>query len=100
MDLQNGYKVIYEKIADGERTFFASKHNGEAATQLGDAIKVGEYKLVFEKDGGIFGSVTGKVEDGKRIEAFDEVFIAANEPEAAAVIAEEDELKGDEGDEI
>ena len=74
MNLQNGYKVIYEKIADGERTFFADKLDGTTATQLGETIKVGEYKLVFEKDGGIFGSVTGKVADGKRIEAFDKVF--------------------------
>jgi hypothetical protein len=81
MNLQNGYKVIYEKIADGERTFFADKMDGNAATQLGDAIKVGKYKLVFEKDGKIYGSETGKTEDGVCLEAFNEVFVEAKEEE-------------------
>ena len=27
MNLQNGYKVIYEKTADGKRTFYAAKSN-------------------------------------------------------------------------
>ena len=26
MNLQNGYKVIYEKIADGKRTFYATEN--------------------------------------------------------------------------
>ena len=77
MKLHNGYKVIYEKIADGERTFFADKMDGTDATQLGDAIKVGKYKLVFEKDGQIYASETGKVEDGVCLEAFNEVFVEA-----------------------
>jgi hypothetical protein len=81
MKLQNGYKVIYEKIADGERTFFADKMDGTDATQLGDAIQVGKYKLVFEKDGQIYGSETGKTEDGVCLKAFNEVFVDAEEEE-------------------
>ena len=102
MKLQNGYKVIYEKIADGKRAFFADKLDGTAATQLGEAIKIGEYKLVFEKDGGIFGSATGKVEDGERIKAFDEVFVVAGqETEQTNVIddePEQDELPANDED--
>ena len=75
MNLQNGYKIIYEEIVDGKRTFFADKLDGTAADQINATpFTVGEYKLVFEKDGGIFGSTTGKVEDGERIDAFDKVF--------------------------
>ena len=81
MNLQNGYKVIYEKIADGERTFFADKMDGTDATQLGDAIQVGKYKLVFEKDGQIYGSETGKTEDGVCLEAFDKVLVEGYEEE-------------------
>jgi hypothetical protein len=79
MNLQNGYKVIYEKIANGERTFFADNVDGTEVIQLGEAIKIGQYKLVFEKDGKIYGSETGKVEDGICLEAFNEVFTDAEE---------------------
>ena len=91
MDLQNGYKVIYEKIANGERTFFADKLDGTKATKLGDAIKVGKYKLVFEKDGNIFGSETGAVKDGTRLDIFDEVLRAANESAEQANVPNEPE---------
>lgn len=104
MKLQNGYKVIYEKIADGERTFFADKMDGTEAAQLGDAIQVGKYKLVFEKDGQIYASETGKVEDGVCLEAFNEVFVEAKEEESGEPtqtnIEPENEEPGadDEGD--
>jgi hypothetical protein len=75
MNLQNGYKVIYEKIADGERTFFADKLDGADATQIGEAIEIGKYKLVFEKDGKIYGSESGKIEDGVCLEAFNAIFV-------------------------
>ena len=109
MNLQNGYKVIYEKIADGKRTFFADKLNGTAATQIGEAIEIGKYKLVFEKDGKIYGSESGKTEDGVCLEAFNTVFVAAEaneetqepapvnvepevtEPEVTPVIEDEEE---------
>ena len=79
MKLQNGYKVIYEKVADGERTFFADKLDGTDATIIGNtSFKIGEYKLVYEKDGSIYGSTSGAVKDGVRIEAFDEVFVASD----------------------
>ena len=96
MDLQNGYKVLYEKIANGERTFFADKLDGTAATQIGDAIKIGKYKLVYEKDGQIYGSETGNVKDGACLEAFNEVFITANTVEPATMNVEDDEPVQDE----
>lgn len=78
MNLQNGYKVIYEKIADGERTFFADKMDGTEATKINETpFKIGEYKLVFEKDGQIYGSKSGKPEDGKCLADFDKVFAEA-----------------------
>ena len=98
MKLQNGYKVIYEKIAAGERTFFADKLDGTAATQIGDAIKVGAYKLVYEKDGGVFGSTTGKLEDGVRLGAFDTVFVANTEPAVANVENEKEPEEQESGD--
>ena len=77
MNLQNGYKVIYEKIADGERTFFADKLDGTSAVQIGEAIKIGQYKLVYEKDGQIYGSVSGVPAIGDHcFTEFDEVFKA------------------------
>lgn len=91
MNLQNGYKVIYEKIADGERTFFADKMDGTEATKINETpFKIGEYKLIFEKDGLIYGSTSGKVEDGECLKDFNKVFVEgykeeAQEPAAANV---------------
>lgn len=59
MNLQNGYKVIYEKAANGEHVFFASKTGTFAdAEELGRLIE-GEYKLIYEKNGQLFCSSTG-----------------------------------------
>jgi hypothetical protein len=92
MNLQNGYKVIYEKIADGERTFFADKMDGTKATQLGDAIKIGQYKLVYEKDGQVYGSESGvPSETDKCFDAFNEVFVEAVEAEEPAAVNVEPE---------
>ena len=98
MNLQNGYKVIYEKITDGERTFFASKLDGEDAKQIGNAIKIGKYKLVYEKDGMIYGSETGTPAEGDDcFDAFNEVFKVA--AEAAAIDVEDEEPAQTEPDE-
>ena len=59
MNLQNGYKVIYEKAADGKRTFYASKTGVFAdAEKILEAV-IGEYKLVYEKNGKLYGSASG-----------------------------------------
>ena len=99
MNLQNGYKVLYEKVADGKRAFFADKLDGTAATQIGDAIEIGKYRLVYEKDGQIYGSETGKVEDGVCLNAFDEIFKLTNESEPVVVAVEDEEPDDAEGNE-
>ena len=60
MKLENGYKVIYEKAANGIRTFYASKTGVFAdAEQIGEPIEIGKYKLIYEKDGCFYGSESG-----------------------------------------
>ena len=75
MNLQNGYKVIYEKVADGARTFFADKLDGSAADMIGSPIKIGQYKLIYEKDGQLYGSTSGVPAIGDDcFDDFDKVF--------------------------
>jgi hypothetical protein len=76
MNLQNGYKVLYEKVADGKRTFFASKSGTFAdAEQIGEAIEIGKYKLIYEKNGKIYCSESGVPADTDQpTEAFDKIF--------------------------
>ena len=81
MNLQNGYKVIYEKIANGKRTFYATK-NVKCDPTVDDKIveaTIGEYKLIYERDGRFFGSLTGipSTED-YCFENFDKVFKVDN----------------------
>ena len=59
MNLQNGYKVIYEKAADGKRAFYASKTSFFKDAELITEAKIGEYKLIYEKNGALYGSTTG-----------------------------------------
>lgn len=77
MNLQNGYKVIYEKIADGKRTFYATK-NVKCDPSIDDMIveaTIGEYKLIYEKAGRFYGSKTGIPAEGDYcFEGFDKVF--------------------------
>jgi hypothetical protein len=59
MNLQNGYKVIYDKAVGGEHIFTASKTGIFAdAEELGRLVD-GDYKLIYEKDGKLFYSTTG-----------------------------------------
>ena len=82
MDLQNGYKVIYEVAADGKRTFYATKSN-TCDPIVDDKIveaKIGQYKLIYEKDGSFYGSESGipAANDYCFVE-FDKVFKVAKE---------------------
>ena len=85
MNLQNGYKVIYEKAADGKRTFYATK-NVVCDPTVDDKIieaTIGEYKLIYEKDGRFYGSETGIPTDSDHcFEEFDKVFKVAEEAPA------------------
>ena len=94
MNLQNGYKVLYAEAADGYRTYKASKTGAFAdAIKIGDAIEIGKYKLIYEKNGKIYGSETGvpaeKVEDDTCFN-FDAIF-AVEEPGEASVASVEDD---------
>lgn len=74
MNLQNGYTVLNEKITDGERTFIAKGPEVEDK-EIGP-FAIGEFKLVYEKDGQIYGSTAGiPTEDDTCLEAFDAIFI-------------------------
>ena len=87
MNLQNGYKVIYEKAADGKRTFYATK-NVVCDPTVDDKIveaTIGQYKLIYEKDGQFYGSTTGiPTENDHCFVEFDQVFkeTAVEEPAA------------------
>jgi hypothetical protein len=64
MDLQNGYKVIYEKAADGKRTFYASTTGVFADADVIAETALGQYKLIYEKAGKIYGSESGIPAEG------------------------------------
>ena len=100
MDLQNGYKVIYEKAADGKRTFYASKlETGKCDTTVDTELASftdSDYKgkVIYEYKGSFYiseGKTPAYDEDGvptdERLSAFDEVFVKA---EPTAVASEED----------
>ena len=104
MELKNGYKVIYEKAADGKRTFYASKSNAYPAAEdvvlasFNDADYKG--KVIYEYKGDFYvstGSVPAYDEDGvptdTKIEGFDKVFVedvaVEDIPSNAPVVDEE-----------
>lgn len=115
MNLQNGYKVIYEKTADGKRTFYATK-NVTCDPTVDDKIieaTIGEYKLIYEKAGQFYGSTTGIPADGDHcFVEFDKVFketVAEEVPttttedeveEPVETVEDEEEPVETEGDEI
>ena len=91
MNLQNGYKVIYEVAKDGNRTFYAAKSNvypaegDEVLATFKDADFKG--KVIYEYKGDFYvstGSLPAYDENGvptdKKIEGFDKVFKAEEEP--------------------
>ena len=85
MKLQNGYKVIYEKAADGKRTFYASKSNvypnedDLVIASFNDADYAG--KMIYEHEGKFYvttGAIPTYNENGvpadEVVEGFDKVF--------------------------
>ena len=89
MNLQNGYKVIYEKASEGKRTFYASKSNAYPAA---DDVEIASFndadyagKVIYEYKGNFYvsaGSVPTYDENGvptdTKIEGFDQVFKKAD----------------------
>lgn len=91
MNLQNGYKVIYEKAADGKRTFYASNstvypnETDVVIASFNDADYRG--KVIYEHKGKFYistGAVPTYNENGEPadtvIEGFDKVFVEDKEP--------------------
>jgi hypothetical protein len=94
MNLQNGYKVIYEKAADGKRTFYATK-NVVCDPAVDDKIveaTIGEYKLIYEKAGQFYGSTSGIPAEGDHcFTEFDKVFkVATEEPKTEEPVTNEE----------
>lgn len=106
MNLQNGYKVIYEKATNGNRIFYASKSNSYPAADdvelasFSDADFAG--KVIYEHEGKFYvstGSVPAFNENGEpideAIEGFESVLVesnnAANIPSHAPVHPEVNE---------
>jgi hypothetical protein len=89
MNLQNGYKVVYEKTADGKRTFYATK-NTACDPAVDDKIieaEIGKYKLIYEKNGEFYGSTTGipsDADDCFTTDNFKKVFVEGYTGEEAA----------------
>jgi hypothetical protein len=81
MDLKNGYKVVYDVAKNGERNFYASKTGlFEDAEPILEAIKIGDYKLIYEKNGMFYGSITGiPAEDDRCFTEFNKIFVEAKE---------------------
>jgi hypothetical protein len=82
MNLQNGYKVIYEKTADGKRTFYATKNvvcDPTVDDKIIEEATIGEYKLIYEKNGEFYGSTSGIPSDKDDVclttENFKKVFV-------------------------
>ena len=105
MNLQNGYKVIYEKAADGKRTFYASKTGVFADAEVIAEAVIGQYKLIYEKAGRFYGSETGIPAEGDYcFTEFDKVFVASTEEEPVveepiAPVIEEPEIEEPEVEE-
>ena len=97
MDLKNGYKVIYDVAKDGKRNFFASKTGVFAdAEPIFTDVEIGDYKLIYEKDGMFYGSTTGvPTADDRCFEEFNKVFVEGYVAEAAVIDAGEDDGEDD-----
>lgn len=92
MNLQNGYKVVYEKAADGKRTFYASKTGFFADAEVITEAEIGKYKLIYEKAGRFYGSESGvPSEDDYCFDAFDKIFVAKETSEKSEEDTNEEE---------
>ena len=90
MELKNGYKVIYDVAKDGERSFYASAAGKFEGADLIATAKIGEFKLIYEKGGRIYGSASGIPAEGDHcFEAFDAVFVEAEDEEETPAPAAE-----------
>lgn len=86
MNLQNGYKTVYEKVEEDKRIFYASKTGLFKDAEEIAKIDLGQYKLVYEANGKICGSISGipNKDEDIAFDEFEKIFVAAE-------TAEEDE---------
>lgn len=102
MELKNGYKVIYDVAKDGKRNFYASKTGVFAdAKPIFTDVEIGDYKLIYEKDGMFYGSTTGvPTADDRCFEKLNEVFVEGYVAEDTVIDNGKDdgEGAGDAGD--
>ncbi len=100
MDLKNGYKVIYDVAKDGERNFYASKTGVFAdAEPILEGVKIGDYKLIYEKNGMFYGSTTGiPTADDYCFVEFNKVFVEDDGTTEAVVeeVVEDDTTEGED----
>lgn len=108
MNLQNGYKVVYEIAADGKRTFYASKSEIYPSTEdvelatFTDAEYAG--KVIYEYKGEFYvsnGSLPAYDENGvptdTKIAGFDKVLVAETAAVATTEVTDDGEVTtGDE----
>lgn len=118
MIYKNGYKVVYEVAADGERTFYAAKSNeyptrNEAGEIIDDVVASFEDadflgKTIYEYKGQFYvsaGRVPAYNEDGtpkdNKIKGFEKLFVEGYEEGAEATTAsvEDDEPVVEDGEE-
>lgn len=92
MKLQNGYKAIFDKAADGKHTIYASKTGlFKDAEEIG-TFEAGQYNLIYEKQGKLYHSQTGIPADSdSTVAELDKLFAEqatenTAEPEAASVV--------------
>ena len=83
MKLENGYKVMFDSIETKEdgtyRTIKASKTGSKADAEDILSVKTGEYKLVYEKDGKVYGSIDRfRNEDDRCFTELDAVLVASD----------------------
>ena len=101
MDLKNGYKVIYEKVTKNDevttKTLYATKDAVCDPTTDEDVAVAefvdGAYKLIYEKDGKIYGSETGiPTADDKTIclDGFNTVFVEDTKTDSDTESGDED----------
>jgi hypothetical protein len=113
MNLQNGYKVIYEKAAEGKRTFYAAKTgvcDPAVDTELASFVDADyQGKVIYEHKGKVYisnGTVPAYDENGEPsdecVAAFDEVLAESSsegddeaEEEEPSIFAEAITTNGD-----
>lgn len=129
MNYKNGYKIVYEVAADGERTFYATKSTSyptrDASGKITDDVLATfndadfKGKTIYEYEGEFYvstGALPAYNEDGtpkdKKIAGFEKLFVEEKpaegeentekseaDPTAEAPVAPVAEPEGSDGDE-